>query len=57
MVRRMVSIQVEIGQGKRTQESLKRYLLGDSEEMIQGLAPAHGLFLTHVQYPPQRGVE
>lgn len=57
MVRRMVFIQVEIGQGKQTQEWLDRYLNGDFEEMIQGLAPAHGLFLTHVQYPPNSGME
>jgi tRNA pseudouridine38-40 synthase len=57
MVRRIVSIQVEIGQGKQTQEQLESYLMGDFEEMIQGLAPAHGLFLTHVQYPPQGGAE
>ena len=56
MVRRMVFIQVEIGLGKQTQEWLERYLMGDFEEMIQGLAPAHGLFLTHVQYPPNRGM-
>ncbi|MEN8241132.1 MAG: tRNA pseudouridine(38-40) synthase TruA [Chloroflexota bacterium] len=57
MVRRMVSIQVEIGQGRQTQDWLSRHLKGDFEEIIQGLAPAHGLFLTHVQYPPNRGNE
>ena len=55
MVRRMVSIQVEIGQGKVAQHQLESYLSGDFNEMIQGLAPAQGLFLTHVQYPPQGG--
>jgi tRNA pseudouridine38-40 synthase len=55
MVRRMVSIQVEIGQGKQTLKRLKSYLMGEFEEMIQGLAPPQGLFLTHVQYPPHSG--
>ena len=57
MVRRMVSTQVEIGQGKQTQEWLSGYLTGDFAEMIQGLSPAHGLFLSHVQYPPSSGIE
>lgn len=52
MVRRMVSLQVEIGQGRQPVAVLKHSLTDPSEEMIQGLAPAHGLFLTAVQYPP-----
>jgi tRNA pseudouridine38-40 synthase len=52
MVRRMVHLQVEIGHGKKAEEFLPGSLTGEHPEMVQGLAPAHGLFLTHVQYPP-----
>ena len=51
MVRRMVSLQVEIGQGKKPEGLLESSLTGKLPEMIQGLAPAHGLFLTEVRYP------
>lgn len=51
MVRRMVSLQVEVGQGRQTRELLISSLSGEQKEMVQGLAPAHGLFLTQVQYP------
>jgi tRNA pseudouridine38-40 synthase len=57
MVRRMVRLQVEIGQGKQTLELLEGSLLGDKSEMAQGLAPAHGLYLTHVRYPPDSGMD
>jgi tRNA pseudouridine38-40 synthase len=50
MVRRMVSIQIEIGQGKLEPEVFSDYLTGETTEMIQGLAPAHGLYLTKVNY-------
>ena len=51
MVRRMVSIQVEIGQGKLEPEILTRYLSGEAGGMIQGLAPPQGLFLVEISYP------
>jgi tRNA pseudouridine38-40 synthase len=51
MVRRMVHVQVEIGLGRSTIAALRDYLSGHSQEMIQGLAPAHGLFLQKVSYP------
>lgn len=56
MVRRMVSIQVEIGQGKHEPDIISRLL--DSEElgMIQGLAPAHGLCLTKVNYADEHNM-
>jgi tRNA pseudouridine38-40 synthase len=50
MVRRMVSMQVEIGQGRSEPEIVSEYLQGKNPEMIQGLAPANGLFLTEVVY-------
>jgi tRNA pseudouridine38-40 synthase len=51
MVRRMVHFQVAVGMGKSTLENLKDSLSGAMPEMIQGLAPAQGLFLESVQYP------
>jgi tRNA pseudouridine38-40 synthase len=50
MVRRMVALQVEIGQGRQEPELAARCLEGKSE--VKGLAPAHGLFLAEVRYPP-----
>jgi tRNA pseudouridine38-40 synthase len=50
MVRRMVQIQVEIGLGKKPFSALQKALSSPRGEMIQGLAPAHGLFLTAVTY-------
>jgi len=50
MVRRMVSIQVEIGQGKLDPESISGFLNYEELKMIQGLAPAYGLCLTKVKY-------
>jgi tRNA pseudouridine38-40 synthase len=55
MVRRLVSLQVEIGQGKRSPESMISLLGGDVESPIEGLAPAHGLTLLKVIYPPVSG--
>jgi tRNA pseudouridine38-40 synthase len=50
MVRRMVSLQVEIGQGKLKPEIISQFLNGEKHGMIQGLAPAQGLCLTSVNY-------
>jgi tRNA pseudouridine38-40 synthase len=52
MVRRIVSFQVEIGQGKRNPEELVKLLKGDQEFLVQGLAPAQGLELSEVIYHP-----
>ena len=49
MVRRMVHIQVEIGLGKQPLQRLQA-ALATPGEMIQGLAPAHGLILRRVDY-------
>lgn len=51
MVRRMVHIQVEIGLGKKPYSVLETALSSPTGELIQGLAPAHGLFLRAVSYP------
>lgn len=50
MVRRMVSSQVEVGQAKCSLEAFRQDL-SSPQEMIQGLAPAHGLCLVEVTYP------
>jgi len=52
MVRRLVSVQVEIGQGRCEVEAIRRYLESPPGLPIQGLAPAHGLSLVSVTYPP-----
>jgi tRNA pseudouridine38-40 synthase len=50
MVRRLVSIQVEIGQGRLTGATILQYLQNQASEALQGLAPAHGLTLAEVSY-------
>jgi tRNA pseudouridine38-40 synthase len=50
MVRRLVSFQVEVGQGKRNPEECRRFLSGEQELLVQGLAPAQGLVLSEVIY-------
>lgn len=51
MVRRLVSIQVDIGQGKYLPAIVGDYLEGIETGPYQGLAPAHGLELVEVLYP------
>lgn len=51
MVRRLVSFQVEIGLDKRSPGEVEKFLNGDHETMVQGLAPAAGLVLKDVRYP------
>ncbi len=51
MVRRLVSFLIEIGKGQQTPESLDELLAEEQETMVQGLAPAKGLFLKEVRYP------
>ena len=51
MVRRLVSFQVDIGLEKRSLESIDVLLSGEQKTMVQGLAPAEGLFLKEVRYP------
>jgi tRNA pseudouridine38-40 synthase len=50
MVRRLVSFQVEIGQGRTEVAEIRRFLK-DSTSPVQGLAPAQGLVLVKVEYP------
>ena len=50
MVRRLVSYQVEIGQGKYDPALILDVLTRGLDEMVQGLAPPNGLFLTCVKF-------
>ena len=51
MVRRIVRILTTIGQGKLDSEELINELKGKSTEILQGIAPQHGLSLVEVGYP------
>jgi tRNA pseudouridine38-40 synthase len=53
MVRRLVSFQVEIGQGKRPLDDLAQCLAEPPANLVQGLAPPQGLTLAEVVYPPE----
>jgi tRNA pseudouridine38-40 synthase len=54
MVRRMVKLLVDVGQGKVEPQEVYRYLQPTENsgvlEMVPGLAPANGLFLMEVRY-------
>jgi tRNA pseudouridine38-40 synthase len=52
MVRRLVSFQVEIGQGKRPLDDLAQCLAEPPASLVQGMAPPQGLTLEDVIYPP-----
>jgi tRNA pseudouridine38-40 synthase len=52
MVRRMTALLVAIGQGSQEPEAVRQALEAPQAGMIQGLAPAHGLTLAAVHYPP-----
>jgi tRNA pseudouridine38-40 synthase len=54
MVRRLVSLFVEIGQGKQDIGAVSTYLNGQKLVTWQGLAPPHGLTLQEVTYPGGR---
>lgn len=51
MVRRMVRLLVDIGQGREPVHAVRNSLTGEHSGMIQGLAPPNGLSLVHVTYP------
>jgi tRNA pseudouridine38-40 synthase len=58
MVRRLVFVQVAVGQGKISAEAIARSLAGQADglersELPAGLAPAHGLTLVEVTYPAE----
>jgi tRNA pseudouridine38-40 synthase len=51
MVRRLVHVQVAVGEGKLQLDTIHQHLQTPSAPPIQGLAPPHGLTLVDVQYP------
>jgi tRNA pseudouridine38-40 synthase len=51
MVRRLVNFQVEVGQGKKEHQAAHKLLNNTLDNLVQGLAPAHGLSLVEVVYP------
>jgi tRNA pseudouridine38-40 synthase len=53
MVRRLVSTQVAMAQGKIPLEVMATCLAGQTGGLVQGMAPPHGLFLVEVIYPPE----
>lgn len=52
MVRRLVFVQVAIGQGRMSLVELQRLLEHPPRHPVQGLAPPHGLALVEVTYRP-----
>ena len=54
MVRRLVFLQVQVGQGRLSVADLTESIV-EAAALTPGLAPAHGLALVAVQYPPQAG--
>lgn len=51
MVRRLVYVQVAIGQGKYPPDFMRQCLENGHSHPVQGLAPPHGLTLEEVVYP------
>ena len=61
MVRRLVFVQVAVAQGKLSTEAIARSLAQQAKaesrsEISAGLAPAHGLSLVEVTYPPLESI-
>jgi tRNA pseudouridine38-40 synthase len=50
MVRRLVFLLVEIGQGRLPLEAARGYVQGQATDALQGLAPPQGLILAQVDY-------
>jgi tRNA pseudouridine38-40 synthase len=55
MIRRMVSLQVDIAQGRLGGKRVADFLAGEAGISVQGLAPANGLTLVEVVYPDKPG--
>ncbi len=52
MVRSLVGTLIEVGQGRRTVENIRWLLSGEPRSQAGPTAPAHGLTLERVFYPP-----
>jgi tRNA pseudouridine38-40 synthase len=55
MVRRIVGVLVQIGQGNLPSEAIRRFLLEQVTDPAQWTAPSSGLFLERVRYPGEPG--
>jgi len=53
MVRFLVGTLVEVASGKREEDAIHRLLAASANDAVSPPAPAHGLFLDHVTYPPE----
>lgn len=53
MVRFLVGTLVEVASGKREEDAIHRLLAASDNDDVSPPAPAHGLFLDRVMYPPQ----
>ena len=53
MVRFLVGTLVEVASGKREEDAIHRLLTASANDEVSPPAPAHGLFLDHVTYPPE----
>ena len=51
MVRAMVGTLIEVGEGKRSPESMKDLIKSKNRSKAGASVPAHGLYLTDVKYP------
>ncbi len=57
MVRALVGTLVEVGTGRRSPQSFAGLLAGGPRAMAGPTAPAHGLVLERVFYPPEWSAE
>ena len=57
MVRSIVTVSVEVGRGRSRPEDVPAILAARSRDMLQGLAPPHGLTLMAVVYDESNGAE
>lgn len=51
MVRFLVGTLVDVGRGRRPLDDVPRLLAAGDNDETSAPAPAHGLFLEHVEYP------
>lgn len=57
MVRFLVGTMVDVARGRRTVTSFTALLDAEDNRAVSAPAPAHGLFLDHVTYPPYSHLE
>ena len=53
MVRFLVGTLVEVASGKREEDAIQRLLAASANDEVSPPAPAQGLFLDRVTYPPE----